>query len=70
MDARTVVKDGRVAIQRLRSDPATTAIPVIAVTASVHEFSGEADPGHAFDGLLPKSVKVKSQRLTPASALC
>jgi CheY-like chemotaxis protein len=51
--------DGIEALRRLRGDPATSAIPVIAVTASAMREDRQKIMGAGFDGLQTKPIHVK-----------
>ncbi len=51
--------DGIETLRRLRSDPATRDIPVIAVTASAMTEDRQKIMGAGFDGLLTKPLHVK-----------
>ncbi len=59
MDIQLPGIDGITAVGRLRADPATAEIPVIAVTASamMHDRQRIADAG--FDGYQAKPIRVK-----------
>ena len=51
--------DGIAALGQLRADPATRAIPVIAVTASVMTHDRKKIMAAGFDGYQSKPIKVK-----------
>jgi len=51
--------DGIAALGQLRADPATRAIPVIAVTASVMTHDRKKVMASGFDGYQSKPIKVK-----------
>jgi two-component system cell cycle response regulator DivK len=51
--------DGIEALRRLRADPATRGIPVIAVTASAMTEDRQKIMGAGFDGLQTKPIHVK-----------
>jgi two-component system cell cycle response regulator DivK len=57
MDLQLPVLDGIAALGRLRDDPATRAIPVVAVTAMAHERSRIGAAG--FDGYQAKPIDVR-----------
>lgn len=54
MDLGLPVMDGLEATRRLKEDPATAAIPVVALTAHVYAVQGEAWKHHGFARLLTK----------------
>ncbi len=60
MDIQLPGMDGVAALQRLRADPATAKIPVIAFTASVMKEDRERFNAAGFDGHLLKPIDVKS----------
>ncbi|MBI2217806.1 MAG: response regulator [Candidatus Rokubacteria bacterium] len=59
MDIQLPGIDGIQALQQLRSDPATSAIPVIAVTASVMMRDRQKIMAAGFDGFQGKPISVK-----------
>jgi two-component system, cell cycle response regulator DivK len=58
MDIRLPGMDGEDALLRLRSDPATADIPVLAVTASVMRGDEQRLRRAGFDGYIPKPIDV------------
>ena len=60
MDIQLPGMNGMEALQRLRADPATRAIPVIAVTASAMTQDRRQIMAAGFDGYQPKPISVKS----------
>jgi two-component system cell cycle response regulator DivK len=60
MDIQLPGMNGIEALQRLRADPATRAIPVIAVTASAMTQDRRQIMAAGFDGYQPKPISVKS----------
>jgi len=59
MDIQLPGMNGIEALQRLRGDPATRAIPVIAVTASAMTQDRRQIMAAGFDGYQPKPISVK-----------
>jgi CheY-like chemotaxis protein len=59
MDIQLPGMSGIEALQRLRADPATRAIPVIAVTASAMTQDRRQILAAGFDGYQPKPISVK-----------
>lgn len=59
MDIQLPDADGVSALQRLRAEAATKAIPVVAFTASVMEADRQRLDAAGFDGYLPKPIDVK-----------
>jgi two-component system cell cycle response regulator DivK len=59
MDIQLPGMNGIEALQRLRADPATRAIPVIAVTASAMTQDRRQIMAAGFDGYQPKPISVK-----------
>jgi two-component system cell cycle response regulator DivK len=59
MDIQLPGMNGIEALQRLRADPATRAIPVIAVTASAMTQDHRQIMAAGFDGYQPKPISVK-----------
>jgi CheY-like chemotaxis protein len=59
MDIQLPGMSGIEALQRLRADPATHAIPVIAVTASAMTQDRRQILAAGFDGYQPKPISVK-----------
>lgn len=73
MDIQLPDADGVSALQQLRAEPATRAIPVVAFTASVMEADRQRLDAAGFDGYLPKPIDVKTfpdqvQRLCRSTA--
>ena len=60
MDIQLPDTDGISALQQLRKEPATKAIPVIAFTASVMEADRQRLAAAGFDGFLAKPIDVKT----------
>jgi two-component system cell cycle response regulator DivK len=60
MDIHLPGIDGIEALGRLRADPATRAIPVIAVTASVMTHDRQRVMAAGFDGYQAKPINVKT----------
>lgn len=58
MDIQLPGMDGIAALQALRADPVTRAIPVIAVTASVMRADRGKIREAGFDGFQPKPIEV------------
>jgi two-component system cell cycle response regulator DivK len=52
--------DGREVLRRLRSEPGTAAVPVIAVTAYAMEGDREAFLGAGFDDYITKPISVRT----------
>lgn len=59
MDIQLPVIDGITAFRRLRSEPITEGIPVIAVTASAMTLDKAKIMQAGFDGYQPKPIRVK-----------
>ena len=59
MDIQLPGMNGIEALKRLRGDPATRAIPVIAVTASAMTQDRRQIMAAGFDGYQPKPISVK-----------
>jgi two-component system, cell cycle response regulator DivK len=59
MDIQLPGMDGITALGQLRADPATRAIPVIAVTASAMTHDRKKIMAAGFDGYQSKPIKVK-----------
>jgi two-component system, cell cycle response regulator DivK len=59
MDIQLPGMNGIEALQRLRADPVTRAIPVIAVTASAMTQDRRQIMAAGFDGYQPKPISVK-----------
>jgi two-component system, cell cycle response regulator DivK len=59
MDIQLPGMDGITALQRLRADPKTKSIPVIAITASVMTNTRQAMMAEGFDGYQSKPISVK-----------
>ncbi len=60
MDIQLPDADGVSALQQLRAEAATRAIPVVAFTASVMEADRQRLDAAGFDGYLPKPIDVKT----------
>ncbi len=60
MDIQLPDADGADALQQLRADAATRAIPVVAFTASVMEADRQRLAAAGFDGYLAKPIDVKA----------
>jgi len=60
MDIRLPDMDGVVALGRLRSDPQTSALAVVALTAYAMKGDREAFLAAGFDGYLEKPISVKT----------
>ena len=58
MDLRMPVMDGMEALKRLKDNPATREIPVVALTASSTRREKEYALQHGFDGFLPKPLRL------------
>jgi two-component system, cell cycle response regulator DivK len=59
MDIQLPGIDGIEAFRRLRADPVTSAIPVIAVTASAMTHNRQQILAAGFDGYQPKPINVR-----------
>jgi len=59
MDIHLPGMDGVTALGRLRADPATASIPVVALTASAMTQDRERFVAEGFDGYLDKPIDVK-----------
>jgi two-component system cell cycle response regulator DivK len=59
MDIQLPGMDGVSALQKLREDAATAAIPVVALTASVMKEDRERFDRAGFDGFITKPISVK-----------
>ncbi len=59
MDIQLPDMNGAAALQRLRSEPATAAIPVLAVTASVMQNERNGIVAAGFDGFLGKPFALR-----------
>lgn len=59
MDIQLPDVDGLTALARLRADPATAPIPVIALTAFAMKDDRERFAGAGFDGYLTKPISVR-----------
>jgi two-component system cell cycle response regulator DivK len=59
MDIHLPGIDGITALGRLRADPRTSGIPVIAVTASVMTNDRQRIMAAGFDGYQPKPINVR-----------
>jgi two-component system cell cycle response regulator DivK len=60
MDIQLPDMDGSAALRLLRADPATSAIPVVAVTAFAMVSDRDRLLGAGFDGYLAKPIDVKA----------
>ena len=60
MDIQLPGMDGVTALEKLRADPATTAIPIVAMTASVMKEDRERFDKAGFDGFITKPIDVKT----------
>jgi two-component system, cell cycle response regulator DivK len=60
MDIELPGMDGVEALERLRADPATAGIPVMAVTASVMPVDQDRFAGAGFVGVIVKPIDVKA----------
>ena len=59
MDIQLPGIDGITALKRLRADPITKTIPVIAITASAMTYNRQAILAEGFDGYQSKPISVK-----------
>jgi two-component system cell cycle response regulator DivK len=57
------------ALRALRADPATTRIPVIAITASVMQHNRREIEAAGFDGFIEKPINVRGFLETVRAAL-
>ncbi len=69
MDVQMTVMDGVAAVKTLKADPATHAIPVIAVTALAMNGDRERILAAGFDDYLGKPISVKELRVVVARHL-
>jgi len=60
MDIQLPGMNGIEALKALRADPATAAIPVVAITASVMQQDRQQIVGAGFDGFIEKPVNLKN----------
>ena len=60
MDIQLPDADGITALQRLRAEPATQGIPVVALTAFVMQADRDRIAAAGFDGYLAKPIDVKA----------
>lgn len=60
MDIELPGMDGIEALRRLREDPATASIPVVAVTASVMPTDRERVTSAGFDGWIAKPIDIRA----------
>ena len=60
MDIQLPGMDGVTALERLRADPETSRIPVVAMTASVMKEDRERFEKAGFDGFITKPIDVKT----------
>ena len=60
MDIELPKVDGITAFERLRADPETKSIPVVAVTASVTPSQRERVEAAGFDGYIAKPIEVET----------
>jgi two-component system cell cycle response regulator DivK len=59
MDLQLPGIDGHAALSRLRADPATAGIPVVAVSAFAMRADRERALGSGFDGYLEKPISIR-----------
>ena len=59
MDIRLPGTDGVTALRRLRSEPSTASIPVVALTAFAMKDDRERFLGAGFDGYIDKPIDIK-----------
>ena len=59
MDIQRPGMDGVTALEHLRNDPRTSAIPVVAMTASVMKEDRERFDKAGFDGFITKPIDVR-----------
>ena len=59
MDIQLPDMDGGAALARLRAEPSTAGIPVVALTAQAMASDRERLLGAGFDGYLPKPISIK-----------
>jgi two-component system cell cycle response regulator DivK len=59
MDIQLPGMDGVTALGRLRADPATASIPVVALTASVMPEDRERFVSAGFDGYIEKPIQIR-----------
>jgi len=69
MDIQLPGMSGIDAIKALRADPATAAIPVVAITASVMQQDRQQIMSAGFDGFIEKPVNLKNLLETVQQAL-
>lgn len=69
MDIRLPDLDGMQAVKLLKDDPATSAIPVIALTAQAMRGDEEAARAAGFDGYISKPIDTRSFVKTVAGYL-
>jgi two-component system cell cycle response regulator DivK len=60
MDIQLPGMDGVSALEHLREDPATSAIPIVAMTASVMKEDRERFDKAGFDGFITKPIDVRA----------
>jgi len=60
MDIQLPGMDGVTALAQLRADPATSTIPVVAMTASVMKEDRERFEKAGFDGFITKPIDVRA----------
>jgi two-component system cell cycle response regulator DivK len=60
MDIELPGMDGVTALEHLRADPSTAAVPVVAVTASVMPVDRERFAAAGFDGCIVKPIDTKT----------
>lgn len=60
MDIQLPGMDGVTALGQLRSDPSTSSIPVVALTASVMKEDRERFDKAGFDGFITKPIDVRA----------
>ncbi|MGH8648518.1 MAG: response regulator [Burkholderiales bacterium] len=69
MDIQLPGMSGIDALKALRADPATAAIPVVAITASVMQQDRQQIMGAGFDGFIEKPVNLRGLLDTVQRAL-
>jgi two-component system cell cycle response regulator DivK len=60
MDIQLPGMDGVAALEHLRKDPATSTIPIVAMTASVMKEDRERFEKAGFDGFITKPIDVRA----------
>ena len=69
MDIQLPGMSGIEALKALRADPATTSIPVVAITASVMQQDRQEVMRAGFDGFIEKPINLRSFLATVQKAL-